>query len=154
MTAVRLRGNDYRQRAIELHRRHLNGETLTELAAEYECHYDVMRRWIKHGRRYDAPDMDDRDTQRRELTGILWAEILQAADEGDTKALPALLDRLSKFNGLDHAHRVQEAHLQLHAAQVKLLSDAMTTALEAADIPIPQRRKVLELIASGGEPTT
>jgi transposase-like protein len=147
MTAVRLRGNDYRQRAIDVHQRHIAGETYEELADEYGCHYDVMRRWVKHGRRYDAPDMDDRDEQRAQATGILWAEILEASEEGDTKALPPLLDRLAKMNGLDHAHRVQEAQLKLDAAKVQMLSNLMLTALEQAEVEIPKRRKVLELIA-------
>lgn len=147
MTAVRLRGNDYRTRAIEVHRRHYDGETFEALAEEYECHYDVMRRWVKDGRKYDAPHMDDRDAQREQLTGILWAEILETAEDGDAKALPALLDRLAKFNGLDHAHRVQEAQLQLDAAKVRMLATVMTTALEQAEVPIPQRKRVLELIA-------
>lgn len=154
MTAVRLRGDEYRKRAIEVHRRHFNGELIKDLADEYNAHPDVVGRWIKHGRRYDAPHMDDRDTQRDELNGILWAEILEATEADDPKALVPLIDRYTKMNGLDHAHRLQEAHLQLHAAQVRLLSDAMTTALEAADIPIPQRRRVLELIASGGSEST
>jgi transposase-like protein len=148
MTAVRLRGNDYRQRAIDVHRRHIDGETFEELAAEFGCHYDVMRRWVKHGRRYDAPDMDDRDEQRKQATGILWAEILEATDDGDTKALPGLIDRLAKMNGLDHAHRVQEAQLKLDAAKVQMLSDLMLAALEQAEVEIPKRRKVLELIAN------
>lgn len=151
MTAVRLRGNDYRQRAIEVHRRHYDGETYEALAAEYDCHYDVMRRWVKHGRRYDAPHMDDRDNQRAQATAILWAEILEASDNGDTKSLPALLDRLAKMNGLDHAHRVQEAQLQLDAAKVRMLSDLMLTALEQADVEVPKRRKVLELIANAND---
>lgn len=148
MTAARLRGNDYRQRAIEVHRRHRDGELIKDIANEYDAHPDVVGRWIKHGRRYDAPNMDDRDTQREEITGILWAEILEATEDGDTKSLPALIDRMAKLNGLDHTHRVQEAQLQLDAARVKLLADAMSNALEQAEVPVPQRRRVLELIAN------
>jgi hypothetical protein len=128
----------------------VDGESFEALAEEYECHYDVMRRWVKHGRRYDAPDMDDRDGQRGELNGILWAEILEATEADDPKALVPLVDRLSKMNGLDHAHRVQEAQLQLDAARITLLGQRMAEALKAADIPPEQQVKVLELVAGNG----
>lgn len=146
MTAVRLRGNDYRTRAIEVHRRNIGGETLTELAEEYACSHEAMRLWVKHGRRYDAPDMDDRDGQRAEANSILWGEIWEATEKGDGKEVVVLLDRLSKFNGLDHSHRVQEAKLQLDAARIQLMSTTMTKALEGAEVPVSQRRKVLELM--------
>lgn len=150
MTAVRLRGNDYRNRAIEAHRRHVDGELIKDIADSYDAHPDVVARWIKHGRRFDAPNMDARDEQREELNGILWAEILEATEADDPKALVPLVDRLTKMNGLDHSHRVEEAKLQLDAARVRLLAERMTQALEGADIPIEQRRKVLELIAHAG----
>jgi transposase len=147
MTAVRLRGNDYRQRAIEVHRRHLDGELIKDIADDYNAHPDVVGRWIKHGRRYDAPNMDDRDGQRTELNGILWAEILEATEADDPKALVPLVDRLTKMNGLDHSHRVQEAQLHLDAARIRLMAERMGKALDAAGVPPDQQIKVLELVA-------
>lgn len=146
MTTVRLRGTDHIERAKTVCQRHLDGEDIQEMADEYGCHYDVMRRWIKTGRRYIHPDMNDRDAQRQEANSILWAEIVEATEAGDSKEVVILLDRLAKFNGLDHSHRVQEAKLHLQAAEIQLMSTTMTKALEGANVPVAQRREVLELM--------
>lgn len=124
------------------------GESVTALATEYGLsRYTIWRRG-NQGIAARMPDMDDTETQRREATAIVWSQIMEATERGDTQALIPLLDRLAKFNGLDFSHRVQQAQLQLDAARIRLMSEKMTTALEAAGIPVPQRRAVLELMVS------
>lgn len=124
------------------------GESVTVLAAEYGLSRITIWRRANQGIAARMPSMNDQDSQREELNAIVWTQIMEATDKGDVKALIPLLERVAKMNGLDHSHRVQEAQLQLDAARVRLLADAMTTALEKAEIPVKQRRKVLELIAS------
>jgi hypothetical protein len=127
------------------------GESVTALATEYGLSRVTVWRRANQGLAARMPHMDDREEQRQEINALLWAEVMEATQKGDTRNLVPLLDRMAKMNGLDHAHRVEEAKLQLDAARVQLLSTAMTQALEQADIPIPQRRKVLELIANGAK---
>lgn len=124
------------------------GETVTALATEYGLERTTVWRRANQGIAARMPDMDDTDTQRREATAIVWQQIMEATERGDTKELIPLLDRLTKFNGLDFTHRVQAAQLQLDAARIRLMSDRMTTALEQAGIPVAQRRQVLELMVS------
>jgi neutral trehalase len=127
------------------------GESVTALAAEYGLSRITVWRRGNQGIAARMPGMDDRDEARAEITAILWTEIMEATQTNDRKALVPLLDRYARMNGLDHSHRVEEAKLQLDAVRVKLLSDAMTNALEQAEVSIPQRRKVLELIANAGK---
>lgn len=124
------------------------GESVTALATEYGLSRITIWRRANQGISVRMPNMDDQDGQREELNAIVWQQIMEATQKNDVKSLIPLLERVAKMNGLDHSHRVQEAQLQLDAARVKLIANAMTTALEKADIPIAQRRKVLELIAN------
>lgn len=125
------------------------GEKINDLAEEYGVTRMTLWRWNNQALAEAMPHMDNRDEWREELTGVLSEALQNACESGDDKAIVSLIDRLSKLNGLDHAHRVQEAQLQLHAAQVKLIADTMKQALETAGVDLEQRKRVLEAIAHG-----
>lgn len=123
------------------------GEKVNDLADEYGVTRMTIWRWNNQATAEAMPHMDDREEWREELTGVISEALQKACEAGDDKAIVSLIDRLAKLNGLDHTHRVQEAHLQLHAAQVTLMADTMKQALETAGVSLEQRREVLELIA-------
>lgn len=127
------------------------GESVTALAAEYGLSRVTVWRRANQGLAARMPNMDDDSESRQELTGILWNRIAAASEKGDDKALVMLVDRLNKMNGFDHTHRVDLARLRLDAAKIELLAQTMTKALEAAEVSLPQRRKVLEAIAHANQ---
>jgi hypothetical protein len=127
------------------------GESVTQLATEYGLERTTIWRRGNQGIAARMPHMDDDTESREELTGILWKRIAACSEKGDDKALVMLVDRLNKMNGFDHTHRIDLARLRLDAARIELMSQAMTRALEQADVPIPQRRRVLELIANAND---
>lgn len=136
-----------RKQADEIATRLDAGESVTDLANEYGLHRQTIWRRANQGIGARFPGMDDRDESREEITAMLWRRIETNFEKGDDKTVALLLERLTKLNGLDHTHRLQEAQLNLDAARIRLMAERMAAALEEADIPISQRRKVLELIA-------
>lgn len=135
-----------RKQADEIATRLDAGETVNALATEYGLSRITIWRRANQGIGARFPSMDDRDQSREETTAILWRNIMAADQAGDRKELVTLLDRYSRMNGLDHTHRVQEAQLHLDAARVRLLAERMGEALDAANIPVEQRRAVLEAL--------
>lgn len=123
------------------------GEKINDLAEEYGVTRMTLWRWNNQATAEAMPHMDDRDEWREELTGVLAEALQNACESGDDKGIVSLIDRLAKLNGLDHAHRVQEAQLQLDAARVRLLAERMGQALDAAGVPTEQQIKVLEHVA-------
>lgn len=139
------------KQADEIATRLDNGEKVTDLATEYGISRITLWRRGNQGIAARMPHMDDDQESREELTGILWRRIAVASEKGDDKALVMLVDRLNKMNGFDHTHRIDLARLKLDAARIELMATAMTKALEQADVPIPQRKRVLELIANAND---
>lgn len=135
-----------RKQADEIAARLDAGESVTALAAEYGLHRQTIWRRGNQGIGARFPGMDDRDESREEITAMLWRRVEANFEKGDDKTVALLLERLSKLNGLDHAHRLQEAQLRLDATRIRLLADRMGQALDAAGIPIEQRRAVLEAL--------
>lgn len=127
-----------------------NGESPKDVADDYGISRITLWRWNNQAIAEAMPHMDDRDEWREELTGVLSDRIQAASSKGDDRSLVALIDRLSRLNGLDHTHRVDEARLQLDAARIRMLADRMGNALDAAGIPEDQQIKVLEQIAANG----
>lgn len=124
------------------------GEKVNDIAEELGISRITLWRWNNQATAEAMPHMDDRDEWREELTGVISEALQKACEAGDHRAIDSHIDRLAKLNGLDHTHRVDEAKLQLDAARIRLLSERMGHALEAAGIPPEQQVKVLEIVAS------
>lgn len=135
-----------RKQADEIASRLDAGENVTDLASEYGLSRVTVWRRANQGIGSRFPGMDDRDESREEITAMLWRRVEVNFEKGDDKTVALLLERLAKLNGLDHAHRLQEAQLRLDATRIRLLADRMGQALDAAGIPIEQRRAVLEAL--------
>lgn len=130
MTAVRLRGNDYTQRAIEVHRRNVEGETLTQLAEDYDASHEAIRLWVREGRRHDLPPLDDRQTWLQNLTAEL-ATRLPDADDGDAQRLAK---QIGEWLGLAHVDRQRDAMLLIEAEKLSMLRE-LAERLGVADDP-------------------
>lgn len=126
------------------------GDKITDLAEEYGISRITLWRWNNQAIAEAMPHMDDRDEWREELTGVLSDRIHTCSIKGDDRNLVSLIDRLTKLNGLDHSHRVDEARLKLDAARIRLLAERMGHALEAAGVPPDQQERVLEALTTDG----
>lgn len=130
MTAVRLRGNDHIERARQVYQRHLDGEEIQDLADEYQCHYDVMRRWIKTGRAQTHPPLEDRYAWLQMFTDELASRIPEA-DDGD---VVRLTKQVGEWLGLAHADRQRDAMLAMEAERLNMLRE-MADRLGVASDP-------------------
>jgi transposase-like protein len=130
MTAVRLRGSDHNERALEVYRRHIDGgETIQDLAQEYGCHYDVMRRWIKTGKKHALPDLDDKVGWFKLIVQDQGARLEDAKDADSVR----IADLLSKLMGVGSVEELRRQMVQLEHAKVVLIAEAFDRTI--ADMP-------------------
>lgn len=119
MTAVRLRGTDYLDRAIEAHQRHIDGESFYDLAEAYDAHYDVVRRWVKEGRKHFHPPLTDRLAHLQSLSDELLSRIPDAEDVDAVR----LAKQVGEWLGLSHADRQKDAELAMERERLDMLKE-------------------------------
>lgn len=134
MTAVRLRGTDAIQRALEVRERHLNGELIKDLAEEYGAHPDVVGRWLKLAKKHTLPDLDDKQAWFRFLIQDQGAR-LEDAKDSDSVAIAKLLSQLMGVGSVEE--------LRLHMAQLETAKVALVAkAFDQTISDLPNRKQL------------
>lgn len=134
MTAVRLRGQDAIDRALEVRRQHLEDHlTVDDLAEFYGCaHYSIYR-WLQLAKKHTLPDMNDKQG---------WFELIlqdqgsRLEDAKDSDSV-ALAKNLSQLLGVGSAEELKAHMARLETAKVALVAQAFDEAI--ADLPNRQQ---------------
>lgn len=145
MTAVRLRGQDAKQRAIEVHR--LNTEehwTITQIAEHYEATERAVHAWIKLGRKLALPDLDDKQA---------WFQLIlqdqgSRLDESKDSDSVAIAKNLAQLLGVGSAEELKQHMARLETAKVALVAQAFDQTI--SDLPNRKqlRAQFLEQLAA------
>lgn len=134
MTAVRLRGNDAIQRALEVRERHLNGELIKDLAEEYGAHPDVVGRWLKLAKKHTLPDLTDKQGWFKLILQDQGAR-LEDAKDSDSVAIAKLLSQLM---GVGSVEELRLYMAQLETAKVAIVAKAFDQTIAH----MPERKQL------------
>lgn len=134
MTAVRLRGKDHINRAIEAHQLNVEGATVAQLAEQYDADPDTVGRWIKTGRKHTQPPLDDTEAW---LTKIVsdWGSRLDDAKDADAVRLG---EALSKMLGVGVGEELAAQRVRIEATKVALVAEAFDRVIAG----LPNREKL------------
>lgn len=135
MTAVRLRGQDATQRAIEVHRLNtVEGLTVAAIAEKYDASPDVVGRWLKEGRKHALPDIDDGTAW---VTKIIqdWGSRLDDSTDADAVRLG---EALSRMLGIGSAEQLAAQRVRIETAKVALIAEAFDKVIAG----LPDRDKL------------
>lgn len=130
MTAVRLRGQDAIDRAIEARRLHLDEMwTVTELATHYDASTEAIRQWLKLARKHTLPDIHDTQAWFLKIVSDQGARLEDATD-GDSVRIGTFLSQLL---GVGSAEELKQHMARLETAKVALVAQAFDQTI--ADLP-------------------
>lgn len=143
MTAVRLRGQDAIDRALEVRRMHLDDMmTVQQIADHYDCEPFSVYRWLQLAKKHTLPDLDDKQAWFDLIVTNLGARLEDAKDT-DAKGLA---QQLAQMLGVGSREELRAYAIQVEEAKVRLVAERLGAALESAGVPVPQRRQVLEAL--------
>lgn len=130
MTAVRLRGRDAIERALEAREMHLSDSMTVKQIAE---HYDATERavydWLQLAKKHSLPDLDDREGWFRFIVTDMGARLEDAKDADSVR----IADLLSKLMGVGSVEELRRQMVQLEHAKVVLIAEAFDRTI--ADMP-------------------
>lgn len=130
MTAVRLRGTDAIERALEARRMHLDDSmTITEIADAYGATERAVYDWLKLAAKHTLPDLDDKQGW---FKLILQDQGARLEDSKDTDSV-AISKNLQQLLGVGSAEELKQHMAQLETAKIALFAQAFDRAI--AELP-------------------
>lgn len=130
MTAVRLRGSDAIERALEARRMNLDDSmTVAEIADHYGATERAVHNWLKLAKKHTLPDLDDK---RAWFELILRDQGSRLEDAKDTDSV-AIAKLLSQLLGVGSVEELRLHMVQLETAKVALVAKAFDQTI--ADLP-------------------
>lgn len=145
MTAIRLRGQDAIDRALEA--RELNLETgmsVQEIADHYQATERAVYDWLKLAKKHTLPPLDDRMGWFNLIIQDQGARLEDAKDADSVR----IAQLLSQMMGVGTLEELRAQAVNIEHAKVRLMAERLGEAFETAGIPVTQRRKVLEALTS------
>ena len=134
MTAVRLRGTDAIERALEVHERHTAGlESIQQLADAYGATERAVYSWLQLAKKHLLPDLDDKTGWFKLIVQDQGAR-LEDAKDGDSVRIAQLLSQLM---GVGSVEELRAQMVKIETAKVVMIAQAFDRTL--ADNPERKR---------------
>lgn len=147
MPAVRLRGQDAIDRALEAQQLHLNDMMSVEEIAD---HYDATPRavydWLKLARKHTLPDLDDKLGWLQLIINDQGARLEDAKDGDSTRIAMFLTQTL----GVGSMEELRAQAVRIEAAKVAVFATAFDQAIAGLPNRNQLREKFMEAIDANG----
>lgn len=138
MTAVRLRGQDAIDRALEARRLHLEEQlTIAEIADHYDATTEAVRLWLILAKKHTLPDLDDKLGWFNLIVQDQGAR-LEDAKDGDSVRIAQLLSQLLGVGSLEE---LKQQMVRIEASKIALIAKAFDTATKG----LPERNQLRTL---------
>lgn len=135
MPAVRLRGRDAINRALEARRLHLEEQlTIAEIADHYDASTEAVRLWLQLAKKHTLPDLDDKMGWFNKIVTDLGARMEDATDV-DSVRLGKLLSEMLGVGSLEEL-RAHAVHIE--SAKVSMIAMAFDQAISG----LPNRNEL------------
>lgn len=135
MTAVRLRGQDAINRALEAHELHTQqGYDISDLCDHYEATPRAVYNWLQLAKKHLLPDLDDKVGWFRLILQDQGSR-LEDAKDADAVRIAQLLSQLM---GVGSVEELRAQMVRLETAKVVLIAQAF----DEATADLPERRKL------------
>lgn len=130
MTAVRLRGTDAIERALQARQMHLDDSmTITEIAEAYGATERAVYDWLQLAKKHTLPDLDDKQAW---FKLILQDQGARLEDSKDTDSV-AISKNLQQLLGVGSAEELKQHMARLETAKVAIVARAFDDTI--ADLP-------------------
>lgn len=130
MTAVRLRGSDAVERALQAREMHLaDSMTIKEIAEHYGATERAVHDWLKLAKKHTLPPLEDKQAWFKFLIQDQGAR-LEDAKDSDSVAIAKLLSQLM---GVGSVEELRLHMARLETAKVALVAKAFDRTI--ADLP-------------------
>lgn len=143
MTAVRLRGKDAIDRALEARRLHLDEMmTVEEIADHYQSDERSVYRWLQLAKKHALPPIDDKLAWFNLLVQDQGSRLEDAKDADSVK----IGQFLAQLLGVGSAEEIRAQLVQIEAAKVALIAQAFDQAIAGLPNRTELRSRFMEAI--------
>lgn len=130
MTAVRLRGRDAIDRALQAHELHTqDGYTIKDLCDHYDATPRAVYNWLQLAKKHLLPDLDDKVGWFKLIVQDQGARLEDAKDADSVR----IAQLLSQLMGVGSVEELRRQMVQLEHAKVVLIAEAFDRTI--ADLP-------------------